>query len=233
MRGRGAGMNTGRILCIGDIHGCRNTFVGLLEMIDLKPADTLYLLGDLIDRGPDSNGVIQTILTLIGQGYDIRAIQGNHEAMLLLAVQSGVFEDLLLWLENGGEATLRSYGVDHPSDLPRDHLHYLENLPLYRIADGFVVVHAGVDCTLADPFSESGRHHMLWDRSGIVDIGKLGGRKVVSGHSTRTLDDVRKSLRKSHLRIDNGVYLKGATGKGNLLSVDLSTREMFVQPNID
>lgn len=226
-------MSRGRILCIGDIHGCSQTLVGLLKKVNLTPADTLYLLGDLIDRGPDSKRVVQTILTLIEAGYDIRAIKGNHEAMLLQAVQSGVFEELLDWLENGGDATLQSYGVLHPKDIPEEHLVYLESLPLYRVAEEFIVVHAGIDCSLDDPFSASGRHHMLWDRSGVLDIGRLGGRRVVSGHSTRTLEEIRKSLKKNHLRIDNGVYLTGFAGKGNLVCVDLGTREMFVQPNID
>lgn len=223
----------GRTLAIGDIHGCGQTFARLLDKIRLSRTDRLYLLGDLIDRGPDSKLVIQTILTLIGDGYDIRPVKGNHEAMLLQAEQSGIFEELLDWLENGGDATLRSYEIEHPSDIPQNHLLYLENLPLYRVTEDFVLVHAGIDCTLGDPFSASGRHHMLWDRSGIVNIAKLGGRRVVSGHSTRTLDDIRKSLRKNHLRIDNGAYLKGFVGKGNLVCIDLDSMTLIAQPCVD
>ena len=74
---------------------------------------------------------------------------------------------------------------------------------------------------------------MLWDRSGIIDIGKLDARRVVSGHTTRKLEDIKKSLTKNHLRIDNGVYLVGFPGKGNLVCVDLGNGDLFVQPNND
>ncbi|QXE89185.1 serine/threonine protein phosphatase [Geomonas subterranea] len=223
----------GRTLTIGDIHGCAQTFCRLLEIVQLEKSDTLYLLGDMIDRGPDSYGVIETILDLQMEGYDIRPIRGNHEDMMLLAVQSSVFEDLLEWLEQGGDATLRSYCVNHTQFLPEEHLRFLEGLPLYRITDKFVFAHAGIDCTLDDPFSPHGRHHILWDRSGIIDVGKLAGRRVVSGHTTRKLDDIRKSLRRNHIRIDNGVYISGVEGKGNLVCVDLESQQMWVQACID
>jgi serine/threonine protein phosphatase 1 len=226
-------MSRGRTFVIGDIHGCARTFIRLLEQIELTPADTLYLLGDLIDRGPDSKGVVNIILGMLTEGIDVRPVRGNHEHLLLLAIQSEVFEDLFEWLENGGDVTLKSYGVQHPQDIPEHHLRFLESLPMYRVTNDFVFVHAGIDCSLANPFSASGTRHMLWDRSGLIDVGKLGGRKVVSGHSTRTLDDIKKSLKKNHLRVDNGVYLAGVPGKGRLVAVDLGTGELFVQPNVE
>ena len=223
-----------RRFAIGDIHGCSKTFRRLLEVITLEKDDVLFLVGDLIDRGPDSKGVIDTVLSLVENGFDIRCCLGNHEDMMLLAVHKGVFEDLLEWLENGGVTTLKSYGVNHPQEIPERHLCYLESLPLYHITKGFVVVHAGIDCTLEDPFSEVGGEHMLWDRGGRVDIGRLGGRRVVSGHSVRTLEEIRRSLGKKHLRIDNGcVYGPRCPGKGNLVAVDLDTLEQFIQKNID
>jgi serine/threonine protein phosphatase 1 len=187
----------------------------------------------MIDRGPDTKGVIDRILELQSEGYEIRPIRGNHEDLLLSAFQSDVFEDLLEWLDNGGDTTLNNYDVAHVQEIPKEHLQFLEALPLYRVTDDFVFVHAGIDCTLDDPFSPSGRHHMLWDRSGIIDIGKLGGRRVVSGHTTRKLNDIRKSLRRNHIRIDNGVYLAGVEGKGNLVCVDMDSQEMWVQSCID
>ena len=152
---------------------------------------------------------------------------------MLLAIRSGVFEDLLEWLKNGGDATLKSYGVRHPQDIPEEHLQFFESLPLYRITDKFVFCHAGINTDLQDPFSALGKHHMLWDRTGVFDIGKLGGRRVVSGHSTRKLEDIKKSLKGNHLRIDNGVCLTGFPGKGNLVCVDLGNGELFIQRCID
>lgn len=66
-----------REFAIADIHGCCRTFRHLLEQIGFGKQDTLYLLGDYIDRGPDSRGVIETILELVREGYDIRPHMGN------------------------------------------------------------------------------------------------------------------------------------------------------------
>jgi len=222
-----------RSFAIGDIHGCNKTFRRLLELLALKQGDVVFLLGDLIDRGPDSKGVVETVLGLRADGHDIRCCLGNHEDMMLLAVHNGIFEDLLEWLENGGDATLESYGVEHPQDIPEEHLQFLESLPLHHVTEGFVFVHAGMDGTLPDLCTPGEREYMLWDRTGKMDIGKLGGRKLVSGHSTRTLREIRKSLRKNHLRIDNGCVYTGFLGKGNLVALDLDSGELFIQENID
>jgi serine/threonine protein phosphatase 1 len=122
--------------------------------------------------------------------------------------------------------------VDHPQDIPEDHLHFLENLPLMQVTDEFIFAHAGIN-TLDDPYSAKGRIRMLYDRSEVINIDKLGGRRVVSGHTTRKLEDIMASLNKNHLRIDNGVYLAGSPGKGNLIALDLGTNQLWVQPNID
>jgi len=227
-------MSIGRTLVIPDIHGCARTFRRLLHgKVKLERPDTLYLLGDLIDRYTDSRGVIETILDLQMDGFDIRPIRGNHEVLMLLALRSGVYEDLLDWLENGGCSTLRSYGVDLSSAIPMEHIRFLDSLPLYRVTDRYIFVHAGLDSSLDDPFSKAGEHAMLWDRSGKVDSEKVGGRKVIAGHTTRTLDDIRKSLSANFMRIDNGVCLSGVPGKGNLICVDLGTNQLFIQRNID
>ena len=222
-----------RTLVISDIHGCSKTFKRQLDVIQLERTDTLYLIGDYIDRGPDSKGVIDIILNLQRDGYDLCPLLGNHEDLLLTALETSIPDDLELWLYNGGDETLLSYRVEHPRDIPEEHLKFMEELPVYRVTDRFVFVHAGIDCSLDDPYSGKGHLRMLWDRSGIVDIGKLGGRRVVSGHTTRKLDDIKKSVNKNHIRIDNGVYLTGSQGKGNLIAVDLDTKQIYVQPNID
>lgn len=224
-----------RAFIVGDIHGCAQTFRRLLDVIGLDRSDILYLLGDYIDRGPDSRGVIETILRLLHDGFDVRPIRANHEEMMLLAVQSGVEEDLLEWLENGGTTTLISYGVSHPRDIPVVHLNFLEGLPYYRITPLYLFVHAGLDYSLDDPLSAAGRVAMLWTREARVNPRKIGGRTMVTGHTTRTLNEIRRSLSTNHIWTDNGCYLgTGFTeGKGNLVAVNLDTGELTVQPNID
>jgi len=224
-----------RTFAIGDVHGCSKTFKLLLDAIGLYRTDRVYLLGDLIDRGPDSKGVIETILSMQHDGFDIRPLRGNHEDMLLLAERTGVFDDLLLWLHNGGDATLKGYSVDHPKDIPLEHLEFLDGLPYYRMTRQYLFVHAGLDFSLDEPLSVAGRIAMLWTRDGKVDSNKIGARTMVTGHTTHTLDAIKKSLTTKHILTDNGCHLgTGFTeGKGNLVAVNLDTRELIVQPNID
>ena len=233
---RGIDMNN-RTLVVGDIHGCSKTLSRLLNVIELEPTDTLYLLGDYIDRGPDSKGVIDIILVLQREGYDIRPIRGNHEEMMMRAIRSGVIEDFLQWLNNGGYATLMSYGgISHPRDIPLEHLSFLEELPFYRMTCQYLFVHAGLDFSLDDPLSSAGKTSMLWSRYSKVDSRKIGGRTLVTGHTTQSLDAIKQSLNTKHLRIDNGCHLGSefvGKGKGNLVAVDLDTGDMSVQPCID
>jgi len=220
---------------VSDIHGCAQTFRRLLNDIGLeRTEDVLIVNGDLIDRGPDSKGVIEAILQMQRDGFNIRPIRGNHEMMLLTAT-NGVFDDLLLWLHNGGDATLESYGVDHPKDITREHLAFLEGLPYYRMTRQYLFVHAGLDFSLDEPLSIAGRIVMLWTRDEKVNSRRIGGRTLVTGHSTKTLAEIRKSLTTKHILTDNGCCLgAGFTeGKGNLVAVNLDTGVLIVQPNID
>jgi serine/threonine protein phosphatase 1 len=73
---------------IADIHGGSRTFKALLDRIDLRHADRLYLLGDYVDRGPDSQGVLYSICRLIESGFDIQALRGNHDDLLLRSVRN-------------------------------------------------------------------------------------------------------------------------------------------------
>ena len=224
-----------RTFVVGDIHGCSKTLSRLLTVIGLEPTDTLYLLGDYIDRGPNSKGVIDIILMLQKDGFDIRPIRGNHEQMMLLAIRSGIFEDFLEWLHSGGNATLMSYGADHPQDIPEEHLRFLEELPYYREIKNFIFVHAGLDFSLDDPLSNAGRTAMLWSRDAKVNSRMIGRRTLVTGHTTQSLDAIQKSLSTKHIRIDNGCFLGSefiGKGKGKLVAVNLDTGELIVQPCI-
>jgi len=75
-------------LVIPDIHGCARTFEKLLDSVGPSKHDKLYFLGDFIDKGPDSSGVLDTLLRLIDQGFEINAVRGNHEENMLLAYET-------------------------------------------------------------------------------------------------------------------------------------------------
>ena len=98
-----------RIFVIGDIHGCCNTFKKLLAELAIQKSDEIYCIGDYVDRGNDSKGVIDLIINLRIKGYQIHTLRGNHEQMML---DSTIDEERLFhWLQNGGIETLTSFGI--------------------------------------------------------------------------------------------------------------------------
>lgn len=222
-----------RNIAIPDIHGCNITFRKLLfDIVGLTRDDTLFLLGDYIDRGPDSKGVIDGIMGLQGDGYDVRPVLGNHEDMLLKCIESGSDEDLWVWLENGGDATLRSYGVRHPRDIDPEHLIFMGRLPLFHDTSSHVFVHAGLNFRLRDPLSARGRESMLWQRTDAANPAKIGGRKVVSGHTILDIDQIRERVGSSHIRLDNGCFTGGGyPGMGSLIALEVETGTLHVQEN--
>src|SRR5450631_145864 len=107
-----------RRFVIGDIHGCQTTLQAMVEeALQLKETDTLYLLGDYIDRGPDSKGVLDYIMQMRESGYDVQALKGNHEELMLNAVADPT--ECYIWFGNRGRSTMREFGVETPEDIPQ------------------------------------------------------------------------------------------------------------------
>ena len=226
-----------RVVCLSDAHGNELTLRSLLKTLRLdRSVDTVVLLGDNICRGPNSKGVLDIIMQFLKDGYDFRCIRGNHEQMLLDAASSGVFEDSALFLENGGNVTLDSFGVEDVRQISVEYLEFIEHMPLYWQNDTHIFVHASLPCELNESISARHRHEMLWQRTTWTDPAFLHGKRLVTGHCIKTLQEIRTSLKTSHIFADNGVcfgagYRRGS--KGNLVAVNLGTGELFVQPNID
>ncbi|MDX2000832.1 MAG: metallophosphoesterase family protein [Chitinophagales bacterium] len=217
---------------ITDIHGCSRTFKRLIKKLDLKPEDELYLLGDYIDRGPNSRKVIKQILKLQAAGLHVRCLRGNREDMLLRTL-----EDPLLipaWTRNGGRATLKSFKVKKAADIKEKYLHFMRELEYYIVLDDFVLVHAGLNFIEKDPFAD--KHAMLWLRSSRIIPAKIGHRRLLHGHTPTPLKRIRETLKKKSaidLNIDNGCVYANVADKGNLVALELNTLELMVQKNVD
>lgn len=145
-----------RTLAVGDIHGCSRAFDALLKAADPRPGDTLVTLGDYIDRGPDSAGVVDRLVRL-ARSPDVRLVplRGNHEQMMMEA-RHGPGE-LEVWLHCGGDAALASYSVfgdaGRLADVPDDHWRFLERTCVdWFETDTHFFVHAGAfaEVPLAD-----------------------------------------------------------------------------------
>ena len=169
-----------RTLTIGDIHGCLQQLDALLQSIPLTPDDHLILLGDLIDRGPDSAGVITRILKL-SKTHHVTTILGNHEQMMLAARDSR--DQHTDWIRNGGDATLRSYAGIRATlrDVPADHWQFLEqNLVDYLETDTHIFVHANAYPDL--PMQEQPDYMLRWERFDKI-APHQSGKTIICGHT--------------------------------------------------
>ncbi|MGH7409444.1 MAG: metallophosphoesterase family protein [Candidatus Methylomirabilis sp.] len=161
------------ICAIGDIHGCLDPLRGLMDQLRLADEDEVVFVGDYVDRGPDSKGVIDYLLTLRGR-YTF--LMGNHERMFLDFLQG---KDRFLFLYNGGTATLESYGG--LGRIPAAHLDFLNRLHLYYETDDYLFVHGGIRPGI--PIQEQDPKDLLWIREEFYAYPGRYPKTVVFGHT--------------------------------------------------
>lgn len=169
-----------RLIAIGDIHGCSVALRTLLEAIAPRPQDTIVTLGDYVDWGPDSRGVIEQLIALSERCNLIRLL-GNHEEMLLDAVDSE--SKLRGWLNLGGEETLQSYPYLGDSDMiPKEHVQFIRNCRYFHETSTHIFVHANYDPWL--PLDKTGRTTLGWTFLDDDQLRMHFTRKtVVVGHT--------------------------------------------------
>src|SRR5262249_39324060 len=119
-----------RVLAIGDIHGCLGPLDDLLEWVNPTPDDLIIALGDYVDRGPDTRGVLDRLIALKVSGRKLVCLRGNHEIMMLEAWRGGR-DDKKQWLSVGGVQTLGSYGTlpgktGTFETIPREHWDFIK-----------------------------------------------------------------------------------------------------------
>jgi len=236
-----------RTWVIPDVHGCLVTLQSLVEdLIGLKKDDCLIFLGDIIDRGPASKGVMDYVIKLEKSGIKTTVIRGNHEEYMakvfreeqsksgirkMLNMKSSSFKE---WMMYGGAETLQSFNAYTVSAIPEMYIEWIESLQFYLKWKNFLIVHAGFNFEIDDIFSDT--QSMMWIREYRIDPVKLGGRKIIHGHVPVTLDFINQSIHSNSFQfidLDNGVYLTDKPGFGNLLALELNTMELLVQPNLD
>jgi serine/threonine protein phosphatase 1 len=186
---------------IGDVHGCLNKLTELLakcrSFANGRQSRFLYV-GDLVDRGPDSAAVVQTVMDMqLANSAGVIVLCGNHEEMLLNAHKHDAGAE---WLVNGGSATLRSYGVAAPSLIPSDHLTWLEGLPDHYDDGQRFFVHAGIRPGV--PLHQQRRDDLLWVREPFLSSALDHGRLIVHGHTP--LRDGRPDIRANRINLDTG-----------------------------
>jgi len=228
MRARRALPSTGGrlVYAIGDVHGRLDLLGPLLhgiarDAVATRPAERplLVLLGDYVDRGPDSRGVIDLILQMQADAtFEVAALKGNHEQALLQFLRDPAFA--AAWLEHGGAATMVSYGVPplasradaegwtrvrdaFAAALPPQHLQFYQTLELMRVVGDYAFVHAGVRPGVA--LDEQSERDLLWIRYEFLNDRGPFGKVIVHGHTPTDAPQVLKH----RLGLDTGAYATG------------------------
>ncbi|MCF8335484.1 MAG: serine/threonine protein phosphatase [Bacteroidales bacterium] len=228
---------------IGDIHGCYKSLRKLVEdILEIKKEDELYFVGDFIDRGPSGKEVIDYIISLMDEGYRVHSVRGNHEEMLIDAYLYKTPDKYMLWMFNGADATLASYGIESYkfrdeavlSELPESHMDFIRKMPYYIELKDYIIVHAGINFKAEEPFKDI--RSMIWCRDCSNDLSLSGNRYVVHGHTPIALNQIQRMAEgrnEIQLNIDAGCVYKGFSKLGNLAALDLDNLKVYHTENMD
>jgi len=232
---------------IPDIHGWVNTLQALLDdQIKPNKNDHLIFVGDYIDRGPDSKGVIDIIMNLQKNEYKITTLIGNHEDYCIKAWEEDMSKKSFFgihskgktqkeWERYGGKQTMESFNAERPKDIPNKYIEWMKNLEYYIELEKFIVVHAGLNFKREDPFED--KHAMIWARDYDIDPKKINHRRIIHGHLPVNLEfiDLVINNHSSYwfIDIDNGVYFTRKAGYGNLIALNTDSMEYVIQSVMD
>lgn len=227
-----------RQLAISDIHGCRKTLLDVLDHVAFSKADELFLLGDYVDRGPDSKGVIDDIWRLQSEGYTVHCLLGNHEEMTLSDLEE--LQGLRPYASPsaGNPTLLASFGAKNLLKIPQNYFDWMRHLPRYLLLPDYVLVHAGLNFNYVDPLFDV--HSLCWIRPDAwydsLNRDWLGDRIVVHGHTPQRVPVIRgmsgKYDRLPVQNIDCGCFVKNQSGMGYLCCFDLTNRRLTFRPNV-
>ncbi|WP_338791482.1 metallophosphoesterase family protein [Bernardetia sp. MNP-M8] len=215
----------GRQLVIPDIHGCLATFKTLLNQIKLTKNDQLFLLGDYINKGKDSKGVLDLIIKLQENqdenGYQVFPLRGNHEQMFI--------EDY--------EGIKTSQFLDKTAEFSQLEYDFVSTLPYFYELDNFFLVHAGFNLETNNPFSDF--ETMLWKRDFVITDKEKENhfydKTIIIGHNPTFLDYILQdiNLKAPSICLDNGCVYTKKWFLGNLLCLNLTSNEIFIQENTE
>ena len=216
-----------RYIAIGDIHGCKNQLEKLLDKISFCQEDHLIFLGDYIDRGNDSKGVLDLLIKLKSEHPNITFLRGNHEALLLnILFSKKINPKVLEWYFNlGGVQTFTQYGLpvgkiinqmyftDYYKEpnfseyFPEGHIEFFKNTSLYYKTDDYLFAHAGINPS--KKFCEQTEESFLWIRYDFINTPHNLPQTVVYGHTPTSGFIPRENLKERKIGIDTGAVYGG------------------------
>lgn len=234
---------TQRLLAIGDIHGYLNKLNELLAIVKPTREDQVVFLGDYIDRGPDSRGVISQLIEFGQEFPQTVFIRGNHEGLLLDLIYKDANDDCYeLFLSNGGDTTLKNYGGALHM-IPQEHLDFVKSTRMFfqqrawgiDVETGesketdFLFVHAGVKPKV--PLDQQAPYDLLEIRQPFLKAPRpMGDTIIVHGHTPTENVPSKAPYR---IAVDSGVYIKSVYHRtsqsklGKLTCCNVLTREIW------
>lgn len=216
-----------------DLHGCLRTFRYLVEEeLRLRPTDHLYLLGDYVNKGPHSGGVLDYLMQLQATGYQVHCLRGNHEQELLDTIFSHGDGDM--WRTKAEQAmTLASFGVARPSEIPSHYVQWLAALPLEIELPDFVLVHAGYNFALPPAEMRRDTYSMLYTKQFTYDAARLGGKRLLHGHVPTPVATVQAQVaaRAEAIGLDTGGVYRHNPELRHLATLNLDSWELHLVEN--
>lgn len=171
------------IYAIGDIHGSSVALKNLFALNVIKPDDTVVFLGDYVDRGPDTKGVLEWLINN-KKNFHFEFILGNHEIMMTTAKSDPA--KLIEWLHFGGASTLDSYNIGDDANwadkIATEHWNLIESCKPYFETDKYIFVHAGLEN--GKPLTEQNKHSLFWKKY-EMPVAYSDNRIVICGHTSR------------------------------------------------
>jgi len=212
-----------RVYAIGDVHGRFDLLVRLIERIksdgrDRGPADIqVVMLGDLVDRGPESAHVLEYLRAQQGGFATFHCIAGNHEEAMLASIGDDALPEETGWLTYGGRETMLSYGAEDSlfsakgaelaarmrKHIPETHIAFLNSLPDRVMIGDYLFVHAGIRPGV--PIDQQTSADLRWIRDPFLTGDRDHGMMVVHGHTIRQGPEIRHN----RIGIDTGAYNSG------------------------
>ena len=206
--------NYNKIWIISDIHGYHDLFLKLLNRIKLTEKDILIINGDSCDRGFSSFEMYETINKLIESGLNIVHTLGNHENLMINAVDYG---EIYPWYRNGGKTTIDSYKKRY--DILYEHLKYIKRMPIAVDFGKYFIVHGGINPE--KKIEEQIPYEVIWIREKFIKRPLLKTDKIIIYGHTPNLDGKMHFIGKQKISIDCGSYNTGVVGALELKSMEI------------
>jgi serine/threonine protein phosphatase 1 len=217
----------GSRFALSDIHGCAKTFRQLLDNLCLSKDDQLFIIGDAVNRGPDSAGVLDTIIQLKEDKIPVFFLRGNHEQMVLDAIENKPKVASKLIKSFNSEALLKNENINEAyKKLLEESYHFIET-------EDYFLVHAGFNFSAEKPFEDT--YSMLYQNKFKAKDKRRKDKQVLLGHNPKKLSKIIRKIKKdkTKLYIDNGCVNYNDKEEGNLLCFNMDTKSIILQPNVD